>query len=182
MPLEHKQQKTVALKGTKKVRQCTSGNKTQITVLGCASAAGQVIPPMVVFAGKTFNHVLSEGEVPDTFYGISDSGWMDQELFASWFTCHFLKYAVSSRPFTLDLVRSAAEQDVIIFCLLPHMTADNQTLDTSCFGPWAPKYPLVPGVSRLLIRQSRFCHHQFPVFLVILSGVVTEHDNQQHHS
>ena len=52
MPLEHKMPKTVAAKGTKKVRQRTSGNKTQITVLGCASAAGHVIPPMVVFAGK----------------------------------------------------------------------------------------------------------------------------------
>ena len=146
MPLEHKQPKTLALKGTKKVRQCTSGNKTQITVLGCVSAAGQVMPPMVVFSGKNFNHTLSEGEVPGTFYGMSDSGWMDQELFASWFSCHFLEHAVSSRPlmlildghsshFTLDLVQSAAEHQVIIFCLPPHTTADSQPLDTSCFGP-----------------------------------------------
>ena len=33
----------------KKVRQSTSGTKTQITVLACASASGQVVPPMVVF-------------------------------------------------------------------------------------------------------------------------------------
>ena len=65
------------------MRQSTSGNKTQITVLACASASGQVVPPMVVFSGKNFNHALSKGEVPDTFYGMSDSGWMDQELFAS---------------------------------------------------------------------------------------------------
>ena len=146
MPLEHKQPRTVAPKGMKKVRQSTSGNKTQITVLACASASRQVVPPMVVFSGKNFNHALSEGEVPDTFYGMSDSGWMDQELFASWFTHHFLKHAVSSRPlmlildghsshFTLNLVQSAAEQDVVIFCLPPHTTADSQPLDTSCFGP-----------------------------------------------
>ena len=53
MPLEHKMPRTVAQKGTKKVRQRSSGNKTQITILGCASAAGQAIPPMVVFSGKT---------------------------------------------------------------------------------------------------------------------------------
>ena len=85
-----------------------------------------VIPPMVVFSGKNFNHMLSDGEVPGTFYGTSKSGWMDQELFSSWFTLHFLQHAVSSRPlmlildghsshFTLDLVKSAAEHDVIIF-------------------------------------------------------------------
>ena len=67
----------------KKVRQITSGNKTQITVLVCTSASGQVLPPMVIFSGKIFNRALNEGEVPDMFYGMSDSGWMDMELFAS---------------------------------------------------------------------------------------------------
>ena len=118
MPLQHKIPKVVSTKGTKKVRQVSSGNKTQITVLGCASATGQVIPPMVVFTGKHFNHMLSRGEVPGTLYGMSPNGWMDQELFSSWFFSHFLKHAVSERPlmlildghcshFTLELVKTA---------------------------------------------------------------------------
>ena len=146
MPLEHKLPRVVAIKGTKKVRQISSGNKTQITVLGCCSASGQVIPPMVVFSGKKFNHDLADGEVPSTLYGMSESGWMDQELFADWFSNHFLKHAVSSRPlllmldghsshYTLELIRCAAENEVIIFCLPPHTTADSQPLDTCCFGP-----------------------------------------------
>ncbi len=101
---------------------------------------------MVVFSGKKFNHDLAQGEVPDTLYGMSQSGWMDQELFANWFQNHFLKHAVSSRPlllildghsshYTLELVHCAAENEVIIFCLPPHTTADSQPLDTSCFGP-----------------------------------------------
>ena len=146
MPLEHKPPRVVAVKGTKKVRQVSSGNKTQITILGCCSATGQAIPPMVVFSGKKFNHELSKGEIPGTIYGTSDSGWMDQELFANWFTNHFLQHAVSSRPlllmldghsshYTLDLIQSAADNDVVIFCLPPHTTADTQPLDTSCFGP-----------------------------------------------
>lgn len=44
MPLEHKLPKIISVKGTKKVRQISSGNKTQITVLACCSAAGQAIP------------------------------------------------------------------------------------------------------------------------------------------
>ena len=71
MPLEHKLPRVVAIKGTKKVRQISSGNNS-----------GQVIPPMVVFSGKKFNHDLADGEVPSTLYGMSESGWMDQELFA----------------------------------------------------------------------------------------------------
>ncbi|XP_065894490.1 mucin-3B-like isoform X1 [Dysidea avara] len=146
IPLEYKLPRIVAAKGTKKVRQCTSGTKTQITILACANAAGQTIPPMVVFSGKHFNSALAKGEVPATLYGMSPSGWMDQELFREWFSEHFLKHAVSSRPllllldghsshYTLDLVKTAAEEDVIIFCLPPHTTADSQPLDTSCFKP-----------------------------------------------
>ena len=146
MPLEHRMPKIIAAKGTKKVRQCTSGSKTQITILACASASGQSIPPMVIFAGKHFSNALAKGEVPATLYGMSPSGWMDQELFADWFLHHFLLHAVASRPlllmldghsshYTLELVKLAAEHDVILFCLPPHTTADSQPLDTTCFKP-----------------------------------------------
>ena len=145
MPLEHKMPKTVAQKGTKKVRQHSSGNKTQITILGCANAAGQALPPMVVFSGKNSNHALSEGEVPATHYGMSDSGWMDQELFATWFSTHFLRHAVSSRPIVLlldghssHLHWSWCKQQrsmMLSFSVSPHTTADSQPLDISCFGP-----------------------------------------------
>ena len=53
MPLEHKMSKVIAVKGSKEVRQISFGNKTQITVLGCVSATGQTIPPMVVLSGST---------------------------------------------------------------------------------------------------------------------------------
>ena len=78
LPLEHKLLKIVGPRGMKKVRQCTSGTKTQITTLARASAGGQTILSMVVFAGKNHN----KGEVPETLYGTSQSGWMDQELFS----------------------------------------------------------------------------------------------------
>jgi len=52
IPLEHKLPKIISLKATKKIRQVTSGNKTQISILVCASATGQAIPPMVVFWQK----------------------------------------------------------------------------------------------------------------------------------
>ncbi len=146
LPLEHKPPRIVSAKGTRKVRQISSGNKTQITIRGCCNAAGQAIPPMVVFSGNRFNHELSKGEVPGTLYGMSDSGWIDPELFATWFSNHFLQHAVTSRPlllmldghsshYTLDLIQSAKDNDVVIFCLPPHTTADSQPLDTSCFGP-----------------------------------------------
>ena len=38
MPLDHRQPKRIAPKGTKKVHGPSSGNKTQITILACANA------------------------------------------------------------------------------------------------------------------------------------------------
>ena len=60
MSLEHKLPKTIA-KGTKKFRQITSGNKTQITVLGCANAAGQALPQWIFFQGNALIMSLAKG-------------------------------------------------------------------------------------------------------------------------
>jgi len=90
--------------------------------------------------------ILARDEVPATLYGMSSSGWMDQDLFADWFLHHFFVSTIASRPlsllldghsshYTLELVKLAAEHDVILFCLPPRTTADTQPLNTSCFKP-----------------------------------------------
>ena len=55
-------------------------NKKQITILDFASAAGQAVPPIVIFAGKNFKNYLSKGEVPAMLYGMSQNRWMNQEI------------------------------------------------------------------------------------------------------
>ena len=79
MPLQHRPGKRIAVKGQKHVNVITSGNKTNITVLGCVSASGYAIPPMVIFNRKNLNPELTREEVPGTIYGLSSSGWIDQE-------------------------------------------------------------------------------------------------------
>ena len=56
MPLDHKQFKRVAAKGQKKVHGPASGDKSQITIVACANAAGYPLLPMVIFKGEKFNH------------------------------------------------------------------------------------------------------------------------------
>ena len=79
MPLDHKQLKRVAEKGTKKVHGAASGDKSQITLVTCANAAGHVLPPMLIFKGERLNHEWTKGEVPNTLYGMSENGWIDQD-------------------------------------------------------------------------------------------------------
>ena len=71
MPLDHKQLKRIALKGSKKVHGQTSGDKSQVTIVACASAAGVVLPPMVIYKGERLNHDYTKGEASGTLYGMS---------------------------------------------------------------------------------------------------------------
>ena len=79
-------------KRIKKVHGQSSGNKTQVTIVACASASSTVLPPMVIFNGERLNHEYTKGEVPGTLYGMSPNGWIDQELFCHWLKDLFLTY------------------------------------------------------------------------------------------
>ena len=52
---------------------------------------GQTMPPFIIFDAKNLNMEWTKGEVPGTTYGLSDSGWIDSELFKQWFFQHFLR-------------------------------------------------------------------------------------------
>ena len=138
--------KIVTKKGEKHPIALSSNERTNITVLACCNAGGYAIPPLVIFDRKTLNPELILGEVPGTMYGLSDSGWIDSEIFETWFTNHFLAYAPPARPLLLLMdghsshfsplfVNRAAEEDIVVFCLPPHSTHKTQPLDKGVFGP-----------------------------------------------
>ena len=146
MPLDPKAPSIIAKTGTKKVRYRATGKKGQITIVTCASASGQIMPPTIIFEAKQLNHAWTSGELPGTTYGCSDKGWITKELFESWLSEHFLKHAVSARPLLLlldghsthnqpDVIRYAMEKKIIILCLPPHTTHEAQPLDCGVFSP-----------------------------------------------
>ena len=173
VPLEPRPPKVVAKKGQKKVSYRTSGQKSQITVVGCGSATGQVMPPFIIFAAKQLNPLWTRDEVVGTRYAVSDKGWIDQELFYYWLKEHFVTNAISQRPLLLLLdghsshfeprtIEFAKENKIIIFCLPPHTTHECQPLDRSLFGPlkrhWQQAchkfYQENPG---MVISKLNFC-------------------------
>ena len=81
MPLEPRPPKVIAAGGQKKVRYQTSGQKQQITVIGCGSATGNALPPFIIFAAKQINYLWTKNEVNGTCFAVSENGWIDQELF-----------------------------------------------------------------------------------------------------
>jgi len=74
MPLEPDLPRVVAGRGQQHVACISSGNKAQITVTAACNAAGYVIPPMVVFDRKCLKPEMTNGEVPGTLYGLSNTG------------------------------------------------------------------------------------------------------------
>ena len=72
-PLDPKSPLVVCRSGQQHPSSLSSGNKSQITVLACCNAAGYVIPPFVIFSGKIFKQELTNGEIPETMYGLSSS-------------------------------------------------------------------------------------------------------------
>ncbi len=145
-PLDPKSPSIACRRGQRHPSSITSGDKTQITVLGCCNAAGYAMPPFVIFKRKTLKPELTMGEVPGTMYGLSSSGWTDTEIFDAWFADHFLQYAPAARPLLLLLdghsshyspatIQKAVEEQIILFCLPPHSTHRTQPLDKGCFAP-----------------------------------------------
>ena len=70
IPLDHRSPCVLARKGQKK----STGNKSQITIVRCINANGQALPPFIVFDAKYLNIQWTDGEVPGTTYGLSNSG------------------------------------------------------------------------------------------------------------
>ena len=94
---------------------------------------------------KKLNIDWTEGEIPATTYGLSSIGWIDMELFRLWFTKHFLKHVVSTRPLLLlmdghsshycpEPICYVRQHDIILFMLQPHITHEMQPLDTAVFS------------------------------------------------
>ena len=144
-PLEPKPEAVVAERGCKHPFVQTSGNKSQITVLTCVSAAGVAVPPMVIYDRAVLRQDLTEGEVPSTIYGLTHNGWSNSEMFDTWFNNQFLHFAPAARPILLLMdghsshfnpttVRKAVEENIILFCLPPHTTHVAQPLDRSVFA------------------------------------------------
>ena len=169
LPLDPKALKLVCHVGTKNSVAVCAGNKSQITVVGCVSAAGYCIPPMVIYGRKTLSRETVKDEIPGTLYGLSPKGWMDQELFDLWLD-HFLHYAPSTRPLLLlmdghsshycpSAIHSASEHQIVLFALPPNTTHLTQPLDKGIFGP-------------LKIEWRKVCHD----YIIENPGkVVTQH-------
>lgn len=122
-----------------------TGCRDHISVLACFSAAGEDVPPFIIYSKAYPGGVCYKTQgPPGALYGWSDSGCVNSELFKKWFLKHFLVHAPKERPLllifdghkspvNLEVVEAARKEDVILLCLPPHCSHILQPLDVGLF-------------------------------------------------
>lgn len=77
--------KVLARKGKQQVGSVTSGERGVNTTMVCAvNAAGLYIPPMIIFKRKRLHPDLEIGAPPASIVTISDTGYINSDLFLDW--------------------------------------------------------------------------------------------------
>lgn len=139
--------KIVAPKGSKTVVMRKSGERSEnvTVVVACNATASIILPPMVIYKGTRLNEDLMKGAPDDTIFASSPKGYIDSELFYTWFV-KFVAALPPRRPVLLLLDGHAshlsretlilARENYVHFLMFPpHTTHIFQPLDVGVFGP-----------------------------------------------
>ncbi|XP_029375064.1 uncharacterized protein LOC115054154 [Echeneis naucrates] len=123
----------------------TPGSRDHISVLACFNAAGEDIPPFIIYSKAYPGGVRYKTQgPPNALYGWSELGCINSDLFKRWFLKHFLVRATKERPLllifdghkspvNLEVVEAARKEDIILLCLPPHCSHILQPLDGGLF-------------------------------------------------
>jgi hypothetical protein len=139
--------KVVGSKGAPVVYHFGNSDKTQMTIMAAASAAGHFVQPMIIYPGQRFAYNPLEG-FEDAAFGRSENGWMDSEVFISWLRNVFIP-SIESRNVrkpvlllidghkthvSMEASDTCLANGVELYCLLEHSSHIMQPLDLRFFA------------------------------------------------
>lgn len=139
--------KVYGCKGSKKVGAAISGERGRtITAVFSMSAAGNFVPPMMIYPRKRMSKALEKNGPIGTVYKCSKNGWINSELFLQWLG-HFQKHvkATVTDPVLLVLDNHNShisigahnfckENNIHMVSLPPHTSDHLQPLDLTFFS------------------------------------------------
>ncbi|CAH2098850.1 unnamed protein product [Euphydryas editha] len=152
--VQSKMPKILALKGKKQIGALTSAERGSLmTVCLAMSAAGDFVPPLIIFPRKKMNVLLMKGAPIGAIARCHPSGWIQADTFLDWVR-HFIQHTKPSKenPILLILdghyshtrninfIDLARENFVTVLCLPPHSTHKMQPLDKTIMGPLKSYY------------------------------------------
>ena len=132
-------------RGRKRVENVKDTSKTSISVMWCGSAAGECLPPMVVYKAENLYQGWVQGGLQGTIYDCTKSGWFDSGTFKIWFFKIFME-KVKKNPgkyvlfgdnlashFNINVVKAAEQNNVHFIMLPPNATHLLQPHDVAVF-------------------------------------------------
>ena len=75
----------ITKRGMKYPERIINSTKTATSLMFCGSAAGEILPPYVVYKAEAIWSTWTENGPPGTRYNRSKSGWFDSLCFEDWF-------------------------------------------------------------------------------------------------
>ena len=112
----------------------------------CGNAAGQFIPPMVIYKSEHCYENWATGGYNNTVYDCTANGWFDWRMFETWF---FKQFILSIRKhqekqvvligdnlgshFSPKVIDACVQNDIIFICLPPNTTHSCQPLNVTVF-------------------------------------------------
>ena len=125
-----------------------------MTVVGFINAAGEAMPPILVFPRKRADpYQLAADAPPGTLPLNSSNGWMTADLFSEKVLPHFRKHAKPdhenrhlllvdnhSSHISLEAVEFCRQEGIVMVTFPPYCSHRLQPLDISVYGPFKAAY------------------------------------------
>lgn len=151
--------KLIFQRGVKYPDNVVNFSKSAVTIMVCASATGDILPPYVVYKATHLWDSWREGGpkgapccgksccAKGSRYNRSNHGWFDAVCFTDWFKTCFLPHAKLiegkkvligdnlSSHFTKEVINLCKTNNIDFVCLPPNATHLCQPLDVGFFGP-----------------------------------------------
>lgn len=121
-----------------------SEGKKQFTVMMCGNAAGEMLPPFVIYKAKKITDTMVVGGPPGAAYCTTDSGWMEKPAMRPFM--NFFIEQMENRPkpnllymdghgahFDAAALQQGYDNEVHAFCIPPNSTHMYQPLDVGYF-------------------------------------------------
>jgi hypothetical protein len=94
----NKPSRILSRKGKKQIGSLSfAARGTTVIAEICCNAAGQFVPPLIVFPRVRRNPAFEEGLRPETVAIYHPSGWMQTEIFAPTWINHFIQFTNPSK-------------------------------------------------------------------------------------
>ncbi|CAG5055326.1 unnamed protein product [Parnassius apollo] len=138
----HHQQTVISQKGAKRVHIQVAEHGENVTVVGCANAIGNPVPPMILFKGKRKMAEYEKNLPPGSIVQMARKGSMTADLFII-FIKHLAKYKTFGKCLLIfdgakcrldfRIVEEAEKNDIVLYCLPSNTTHEVATYGQDLF-------------------------------------------------